>query len=430
MPPKKKEEEKPRVLLGRPGNNVKAGLVGLPNVGKSTTFNMMCKMSVPAENFPFCTIDPTESRVQVPDPQFTELIGAFKPKSEVPAVLTVFDIAGLVKGASEGAGLGNAFLSHISATDALFHICRTYEETADGDVATHVEDTVDPVRDLEIIANELLQKDIAFVESQRGPLAKEVGRDGKAKDKKDKLAATDKILEWIKSGKDARFGQWSSKEVDVLNEYNLLTSKPALYLVNMSEKDFLRKKNKHLPKLHAWLTENRPGEKMIPYSAAMEAKLLEMEAAEKAAFLEESKAASQMDKIVVEGCARDSGGRSSGAIRRNSGATRRNSDGPIPASRYHTLQLIHFYTCGADEVKCWTIRKGWKAPQAAGTIHTDFERGFIKAEVYSYADWKSLGGVDKVKEAGKYRTEGKEYVVNDGDVIFFKFNVTAEGKKK
>mgnify|MGYP001436057764 CR=1 FL=1 len=398
MPPKKKEEEKPRALLGRPGNNVKAGLVGLPNVGKSTTFNMMCKMSVPAENFPFCTIDPTESRVQVPDPQFTELIGAFKPKSEVPAVLTVFDIAGLVKGASEGAGLGNAFLSHISATDALFHICRTYEETADGDVATHVEDTVDPVRDLEIIANELLQKDIAFVESQRGPLAKEVGRDGKAKDKKDKLAATDKILEWIKSGKDARFGQWSSKEVDVLNEYNLLTSKPALYLVNMSEKDFLRKKNKHLPKLHAWLTENRPGEKMIPYSAAMEAKLLEMEDAEKAAFLEETKAVSQMDKIVVEG--------------------------------YHTLQLIHFYTCGADEVKCWTIRKGWKAPQAAGTIHTDFERGFIKAEVYSYADWKSLGGVDKVKEAGKYRTEGKEYVVNDGDVIFFKFNVTAEGKKK
>ena len=227
MPPKKKEEEKPRALLGRPGNNVKAGLVGLPNVGKSTTFNMMCKMSVPAENFPFCTIDPTESRVQVPDPQFTELIGAFKPKSEVPASLTVFDITSLVKGASEGAGLGNAFLSHISATDALFHICRTYEETADGDVATHVEDTVDPVRDLEIIANELLQKDIAFVESQRGPLAKEVGRDGKAKDKKDKLAATDKILEWIKSGKDARFGQWSSKEVDVLNEYNQLTSKPA-----------------------------------------------------------------------------------------------------------------------------------------------------------------------------------------------------------
>ena len=301
MGPKKKVVEEERQLLGRPGNTVKIGVVGVPNVGKSSFFNLLSKLNVPAENFPFCTIEPNEAMVPVPDQRFNWLVEHHKPASVVPPVIRVTDIAGLVKGASEGAGLGNAFLSHISATDALFHICRTYEETADGDVATHVEDTVDPVRDLEIIANELLQKDIAFVESQRGPLAKEVGRDGKAKDKKDKLAATDKILEWIKSGKDARFGQWSSKEVDVLNEYNLLTSKPALYLVNMSEKDFLRKKNKHLPKLHAWLTENRPGEKMIPYSAAMEAKLLEMEAAEKAAFLEESKAASQMDKIVVEG---------------------------------------------------------------------------------------------------------------------------------
>jgi len=398
MAPKKKEEEKPRQLLGRPGNNIKAGLVGMPNVGKSTTFNLMCNMSIPAENFPFCTIDPSESRVEVPDPQFKELLSAWKPKSEVAAFLTVFDIAGLVKGAAEGAGLGNAFLSHISATDALFHICRTYEETADGDVATHVEDSVDPVRDLEIIAGELLAKDIAFVENVRGPLAKEVGRDGKAKEKKDKLEATDKILDYMKAGNDVRFGTWNNKEIDVINEYNLLTSKPALYLVNMSEKDFLRKKNKFLPKLHAWITEKRPGEKMIPYSAAMEQKLVDFSEDEKKAYLEENKITSTMDKIVVEG--------------------------------YHTLQLIHFYTSGADEVKCWTIRKGWKAPQAAGTIHTDFERGFIKAEVYAYKDWKELGDVDKVKAAGKYRTEGKEYVVQDGDCIFFKFNVSDPGKKK
>ena len=398
MAPKKKEEEKPRQLLGRPGNNIKAGLVGMPNVGKSTTFNLMCNMSIPAENFPFCTIDPSESRVEVPDPQFKELLSAWKPKSEIAAFLTVFDIAGLVKGAAEGAGLGNAFLSHISATDALFHICRTYEETADGDVATHVEDSVDPVRDLEIIAGELLAKDIAFVENVRGPLAKEVGRDGKAKEKKDKLEATDKILDYMKAGNDVRFGTWNNKEIDVINEYNLLTSKPALYLVNMSEKDFLRKKNKFLPKLHAWITEKRPGEKMIPYSAAMEQKLVDFSEDEKKAYLEENKITSTMDKIVVEG--------------------------------YHTLQLIHFYTCGADEVKCWTIRKGWKAPQAAGTIHTDFERGFIKAEVYAYKDWKELGDVDKVKAAGKYRTEGKEYVVQDGDCIFFKFNVSDPGKKK
>ena len=398
MAPKKKEEEKPRQLLGRPGNNIKAGLVGMPNVGKSTTFNLMCNMSIPAENFPFCTIDPSESRVEVPDPQFKELLSAWKPKSEIAAFLTVFDIAGLVKGAAEGAGLGNAFLSHISATDALFHICRTYEETADGDVATHVEDSVDPVRDLEIIAGELLAKDIAYVDNVRGPLAKEVGRDGKAKEKKDKLEATDKILDYMKAGNDVRFGTWNNKEIDVINEYNLLTSKPALYLVNMSEKDFLRKKNKFLPKLHAWITEKRPGEKMIPYSAAMEQKLVDFSEDEKKAYLEENKITSTMDKIVVEG--------------------------------YHTLQLIHFYTSGADEVKCWTIRKGWKAPQAAGTIHTDFERGFIKAEVYAYKDWKELGDVDKVKAAGKYRTEGKEYVVQDGDCIFFKFNVSDPGKKK
>ena len=192
MPPKKKEEEKPRALLGRPGNNVKAGLVGLPNVGKSTTFNMMCKMSVPAENFPFCTIDPTESRVQVPDPQFTELIGAFKPKSEVPAFLTVFDIAGLVKGASEGAGLGNAFLSHISATDALFHICRTYEETADGDAATHVEDTVDDAlaialsgRSAEATVTELVDGPLAYprlvekIEQWRTLLAEDAAREAR-----------------------------------------------------------------------------------------------------------------------------------------------------------------------------------------------------------------------------------------------------------
>jgi len=312
----------------------------------------------------------------------------------------VYDIAGLVKGASQGEGLGNAFLSHIAATDAIFHICRTYEETSDGDAATHVEDSVDPVRDLEIIAKELIDKDIAAVKKVREPLAKEVSRDGKAKDKKDKLAATDKILECLEGGKDVRFGEWNNKEIDVINEYNLLTAKPALYLINMSEKDFLRKKNKFLPKVHAWITANRPGEKMIPYSAAMEAKLIDMEEAEKTEFLTANEGIKpMMDKIVVEG--------------------------------YHTLQLIHFYTCGSDEVKCWTIKNGWKAPQAAGTIHTDFERGFIKAEVYSYADWKANDcDVEKLKAAGRYRTEGKEYVVKDGDIIFFKFNVTADAKKK
>jgi len=402
MAPKKKEEEKPRVILGRPGNNVKAGIVGMPNVGKSTTFNIMCGMSVPAENFPFCTIDPTEARVEVPDDNFRSLVDAHKPKNEVPAFLKVFDIAGLVKGASEGAGLGNAFLSHISAVDAIFHVCRVFEQTSDGDEAVHVEGEVNPVRDLEIIAEELRLKDIAHVEKEIEPLKKEVARDGKAKEKKDRLEAMTKILAFMtEAKKDIRFGEWSTKEIDVIDSLNLLTAKPALFLVNMSKNDFIRKKNKWLPKLKAWMDENRPGEKMLPYSADMEQEIFDMKQAGDfdgvKKFEEENKVASQMNKIVVTG--------------------------------YHCLQLIHFYTAGPDEVKCWTIRDGWTAPKAAGTIHTDFERGFIKAEVYGIADWNEHKTEAAVKEAGKYRQEGKNYVVKDGDIIFFKFNVTADKKK-
>jgi len=319
----------------------------------------------------------------------------------IPAYLTCFDIAGLVKGAAEGAGLGNAFLSHISACDAIFHVVRTFETTADGEAATHVEDSVDPIRDLEIIREELRLKDVAAMEKLIEPLKKEVGRDGKAKEKKDRLEIMNKIYDWVAvQKKEARFGEWNAKEVDVLNDLMLLTSKSALHLVNMSEPDFLRKKNKWLPKIKEWIEKERPQEKMVFYSASLEAKLLEMESdEERAKYIAENKTQSQIGKIVIEG--------------------------------YHTLQLIHYYTSGPDECRCWTIRKGWKAPQAAGTIHTDFERGFIKAEVYNFKDWEANNCSEAaVKEAGKYRQEGKNYDVQDKDIIFFKFNVSDPGAKK
>jgi len=399
MPPKKAAAPVEKEPLGRPGNNVRAGVVGMPNVGKSTTFNIMCNMSVPAENFPFCTIDPTEARVELSDPNFKHLLEKFHPKSEVPAFLSVVDIAGLVKGAAEGEGLGNAFLSHINATDAIFNVVRVFEETMDGEAASHVEGEVDPIRDLTIIGDELRKKDIAAIEKLIDPLKKEVARDGKAKEKKDRLEMTQKILKWLSEDeKEIRFGEWTGKEIDLLNEYNLLTAKPGIFLVNMSEKDFLRKKNKWLPKLKAWLEEHRPNEKMICYSAAVEQKLLDFSEEEREAYCKEHGVQRQMDKIVWAG--------------------------------YEALRLQHFYTAGADEVKCWTIRKGWKAPQAAGIIHTDFERGFIKAEVYSVDEFKQYGSEAAVKEAGKYRQEGKNYVVQNGDIIFFKFNVTADAKKK
>eukprot|EP01023_Acetabularia_acetabulum_P019621 TRINITY_DN2000_c0_g1_i1.p1 TRINITY_DN2000_c0_g1~~TRINITY_DN2000_c0_g1_i1.p1 ORF type:complete len:390 (-),score=67.99 TRINITY_DN2000_c0_g1_i1:303-1472(-) len=385
MPPKKKEEEVTKPLLGRFKSHLKMGIVGLPNVGKSTTFNLLTKLSIPAENFPFCTIEPNNARVLVPDNRYEWLCEMYKPKNSVPAFLDVVDIAGLVKGAADGQGLGNAFLSHIAAVDGIFHVCRTFEDPE----ITHVEDRVDPVDDLDIIHNELRLKDLERVNSTIAEIEKQIPR-GLKKEQKEDLEYNQRIKECLESNKDIRHGDWSAKEIEYLNTQQFISSKPVVYIVNMAEKDFIRKKNKWLPKIAEWV-KNHGGDPVIPYSAAYEQKVFDMEPQDKENYYKETGTTSQLNKIITTG--------------------------------FRAIHLIYFFTAGEDEVKCWQIREGAKAPQAAGAIHTDFERGFICAEVMKYDELKELGTENAVKAAGKYRQEGKNYVVCDGDIIYFKFNL-------
>ncbi|XKL67600.1 hypothetical protein PGB90_003091 [Kerria lacca] len=389
MAPKKPEESEKKTLIGRFGTNLKVGIVGVPNVGKSTFFNVLTKSQAAAENFPFCTIDPNENKVPVPDARFDYLVEYYKPASKVPAFLNIVDIAGLVKGASEGQGLGNAFLSHIKACDAIFHLCRTFE---DEDV-THVEGEVDPVRDLDIISDELRLKDAELLTSNLEKLERTVlrGGDKKLKPEYDILCKIKFLL--IEEKKHIKFGDWNANEIEVLNKYLFITSKPSLYLVNLSEKDYIKKKNKWLIKIKEWVDKNDPGAIIIPFSGVFENKIADMPLDEQQAYLNENKTTSALDKIIVQG--------------------------------YKALQLQYFFTAGADEVKAWTIQKGTKAPQAAGKIHTDFEKGFIMAEVMKFDDFKTEGSENAVKAAGKYRQQGRNYVVEDGDIIYFKFNAGA-----
>ena len=396
MPPKK-EEVKEKILLGRPGNNLKCGIVGLPNVGKSSFFNVITKSSVPAMNFPFCTIDPSESRVAVPDERFDKLCAHYKPASKVPAYLSIIDIAGLVKGAASGQGLGNAFLSNISAVDAIFHMVRAFEDPE----VVHVEGGLDPIRDLEIIHEELRLKDEEMLLKRHDGLEKTASRSAD-KVKKAELEMLTKIKDWVVvEKKDVRFGDWNAKEVEYLNTLLLLTAKPVIYLVNMSQEDYISKKNAWLVKIRKWIDARNPGDVMIPFSVTLETTLAEKSPEDAAEYLKSlgANVSSVLPKITKAG--------------------------------YGALQLCYFFTCGEDEVRAWTIRRGAKAPQAAGVIHTDFERGFIMAETMKYDDLMKCGSEAEVKAAGKYHMKGKEYVVEDGDIILFKFNVTkAPGKAK
>ncbi|RUS33760.1 hypothetical protein BC938DRAFT_484070, partial [Jimgerdemannia flammicorona] len=325
MPPKKVVKEE-KILLGRPSNNLKIGVVGLPNVGKSTFFNAITNSAAAAENYPFCTIDPEESRVAVPDARFDWLCEHYKPASKVPAYLTVIDIAGLVKGAATGAGLGNAFLSHVKAVDAIFHVVRGFDEA---DVI-HVEGEIDPIRDLEIIHEELRLKDEEFLTKQLAELKKglvRVGAGGGAGDKakKEEYEIVQKVTNYVvEEKKDVRKGNWNNKEVEVINSLFLITAKPVIYLANVSEKDYIRKKNKWLPKIKAWVDANNPGDLLIPFSGVLEHKLSLMPAEERESLLKELGAVSVLPKIIVAG--------------------------------YQALQLVYYFTGGADEVRAWTLR--------------------------------------------------------------------------
>lgn len=389
MPPKKGEEE-PKILLGRPGNNLQMGIVGLPNVGKSTLFNTLTRLAVPAENFPFCTIEPNEARVSVPDERFEWLVDHWKPAKEVSAALQITDIAGLIRGAAKGEGLGNAFLSHIRAVDGIFHVIRIFED----DDVTHVEGNVDPVRDMEIINEELILKDIESVQKNIEKTKKELGH---TKDKKKiaDLEIMQKVAELLEARKQIRLCEWKANDVECINGLQLLTAKPVIYLVNMSEAEWFKKGSKWLVKIKQWI-DTHGGEPLVPFCGAFEAKLLDLGDDGAKKYCEEHKTQSAIPKIVKTG--------------------------------YHGLDLIHFFTCGTDEVKCWTIRKFTKAPQAAGTIHTDFEKGFVCAEVMKFEDYKELKSEAAVKAAGKYKQEGKTYTVIDGDIMFFKANTV--GLKK
>jgi len=358
------------------------GIVGLPNVGKSTLFNALTKAAIAAENYPFCTIDPNVGVVPVPDPRLEALAEIVKPERVVPTTIEFVDIAGLVAGASKGEGLGNQFLAHIRETDAIAHVVRCFE---DEDVV-HVAGKVDPLSDIEVINTELTLADLATADKALQRVAKSA-KSG-SKDDLAKKQLVEKLLEHLDSGQPARTLPMDEGARLLVRDLQLLTMKPTMYIANVREDGF--ENNPYLDRVRAFA--EKEGAVVVPVCAAFEAEIAQLEDEEKEDFLMEMGLKEPgLNRVIRAG--------------------------------YRLLNLATYFTAGVKEVRAWTIPVGATAPQAAGVIHTDFERGFIRAEVIAYDDFIAYRGEQGAKDAGKWRLEGKEYVMHDGDVVHFRFNV-------